>query len=120
MGRQLTIFDWMPEKPPDINDISEAEAVQTVGDRLGVKFTYDPFFKDYRAKIGKIILRLSYGHFFSEINNGALYLGADYMYGTSGGGSPCHGIEDAVDYLNDCIEQCRKEKYQTYERDDDG
>ena len=64
MGRQLTIFDWMPEKPPDINDISEAEAVQMVGDRLGVKFTYDSFFKDYRAKIGKIILRLSYGHFF--------------------------------------------------------
>ena len=113
--RQLTIFDWMPEEPPDINDIPEAEAVRMVGDRLGLKFEYDSFFKDYRAKIGKIVLRLSYGHFFPEINNGALYLGADYKYGTSGGGSPCHGINDAVNYLKNRIEWCRKEA--GYEQD---
>lgn len=51
--QQLTIFDWMPSlaRPyPDINDITEAEAVQIVAGALGLKFVYSERFREWQAK----------------------------------------------------------------------
>lgn len=97
--KQLSIFDWMPEETPDINDISEAEAVRIVGERLGVDFVKN-WFGYYEAKKGKLKIELQYSHFVPGVNNGRLFLDASFSYGSGcGGGSPCDGIEDAIKYL---------------------
>ena len=100
--KQLNIFELIPA--PDINDVTEDEAVRIVGDRLGVTFAYNEFFGDWRAKRGNMTMALSYGRFFPGVFDGRLFLGADYNI-TRGGGfytggsCPCDGIDEATEYL---------------------
>lgn len=117
MNGQISIFDWMPS--PDINDIPEAEAVQIVGYRIGIRFEHDRKSGYYRAKVGKIKIMLQYDHFVPGVNGGRLYLGTAYEYGTSGGGSPCDGIDGAVEWIRRKIEECRKRKYEDLKEVDD-
>lgn len=98
---QMSIFDWMSSlrAVPDINDITEAEAVRIVGDEIGVTFTYNTFFECWMGRIGKMKLSLEYDHFRLDDNHD-LFLGTGYQYGTSGGGAPCSGITEAVNWFN--------------------
>lgn len=107
MKGQLSIFDWMPDavETPDINSITEAEAVQIVGDRIGVQFTYNSFFDEHQGKKGKMKLGLKYDHFAPGVRNGELFLGTSYQIGTSGGGSPCSGIDDAVKWFKEVLKR---------------
>lgn len=103
MNGQMTLFDWMPTacvqfEYPDINDISEAEAVQMVGNAIGLTFVYNDFFEQWQAKKEKMKLRLKYDHFCLD-DNQYLFLATYYQYGTRGGGSPCSGIEGAIKYF---------------------
>ena len=101
MNEQISIYSLLPT--PDINDISEAEAVQIVGERLGVRFSYNDFFERWEGKRGRITMALSYSHYFPDIFEGRLFLGADYHYGDGGGSSPCDGIDEAVEYLHGAL-----------------
>lgn len=99
---QFTLFDLMPT--PDINDVTEEEAVKIVSDRLGIEFKYNAFFKHWEGRVGKLILELDYSHYNLSGNHG-LFLGVGYRYGTSGGGCPCDGIDEAVDWCRWQIER---------------
>lgn len=99
---QFTLFDLMPT--PDINDVTEEEAVKIVGDRLGIEFKYNAFFKHWEGRVGKLVLSLNYSHFVLDDNHN-LFLAVDYRHGTSGGGCPCDGIDEAVDWCRWQIER---------------
>ena len=104
MNGQLTIFDLLPQSTPNINDISEEEAVRIVGERLGIVFVRNPKSEQWEGKNGKLKLSLEYDHFCLD-DNQDLFLGAGYTFGTSGGGSPCSGIDGAVKYLKAKLEK---------------
>lgn len=97
--QQLSIFDWMTSYP-DINDISESQAVQMVGDAIGVKFEWSEFFDTWLAKVGKTRLDLKYGHFVLADNHD-LYIGVGYWKEDKkeGGGFPLESIEKAIKYF---------------------
>lgn len=105
MGEQMTIFDWLPsltQPYPDINDISEVEAVQIVSDAIGLRFAYNERLRQWQAKKGKLKLSMYYSHFLLDDNHD-LFLAADWQCGTSGGGSPCSGITQAIKWFRERI-----------------
>ena len=107
---QLTIFDWMPSLTgpyPDINDITEAEAVQIVSGALGLKFAYSERFREWQAKKGKLKLAINYGHFDLEDNH-ELFLGTSWESGTSGGAAPCSGIGEAIKWFKRKMSEAMK------------
>lgn len=114
MYEQLSIFDWMPTlRPgfPDINDIPEEEAVRIVGENLGIVFTHDKKFRDWRWKRGRLRLSMEYGHFTLDDNHD-LFLGTGYEYrgseeegGYCGGASPCSGIEETINWFKSKLER---------------
>lgn len=102
---QMTIFDFLQPEFPDINTISEAEAVRIVGDALGVEFTYSEFFNEWAARKGKTRLYLNYSN-FNLPDNYDLFLDAGYDRRNpcyEGGGRPCASIEEAIKYLKSKI-----------------
>ena len=103
MVGQMTLFDWMSEQTPDINNIPESEAARIVGERIGVQFVYNSHLEEWRAKVGKMNLFLRYGNFSKGINGGRLSLGAGWILRTSGGSAPFSGIDEAVEYLKSRI-----------------
>lgn len=106
MSEQLNLFSLM--KAPDINDIPESEAVQIVGNRLGVQFKYNDIFDRWEGKYGKMTMALAYGRFFPEIHDGRLFLGADWQItegGFTGGSIPADGIDEATEYFKNAIER---------------
>ena len=105
MTGQMIIFDYM--YTPDINDISEEEAVKLVGERIGVKFTWNPVFEMWLYKKGRLRLNMNYDRFVLD-DNKDLFLGVGWDYGTSGGGSPCSGIDDAVEYFQRVLERSKQ------------
>lgn len=99
---QMTIFDFIQPNQreyPDINTISEAEAIQIVGDALGVRFVWSESFHEWQAVKRKVKLTLNYDH-FDLIDNHDLFLSAGYDCKMGGGGAPCKSIEEAIKYLN--------------------
>ena len=90
MNYQMSIFDLLEEETPNIIDITEAEAVRIVGERLGVQFKYSPFFGEWQAQVGKMELSCEYAHFSKGINGGRLFLGVGWSLGTEGG--PAHAM----------------------------
>lgn len=106
MSEQLNLFSLM--KAPDINDIPESEAVQIVGNRLGVQFKYNAFFERWEGEYGKMHLALSYGRFFPGVFEGRMFLGADYQIrdgGFTGGSIPAAGIDEATAFFQKAIER---------------
>lgn len=97
MTDQINLFQIM--EAPDINDVSEEDAVKFVGNRLGVLFAYNEFLGRWEAKRGKMTMALAYDHYFPDVFDGQLYLGADYRIEDSGGGCPCSGIDEATAYF---------------------
>ena len=100
---QMTIYDWLGLQPeyPDINDVSEEEAVRMVGEAIGRTFAYNSKFREWQAKKGKLKMTMSYDNFI--FGNHDRFLGTGWVYGTSSGGSPTSGIKEAIAYFKDVI-----------------
>lgn len=100
---QLSLFD--SEALPDINSITEEQAVALVGERIGVKFQYSDFYNLWRAKIGKMEIDMNYGHY--SFGDKRLYVGVGFTYNEPndycGGSAPCDKLERAIDWLKDKI-----------------
>lgn len=99
MEGQMTIWDFLKEEP--LESIPEEEMVRQIGFALGVNFAYDPNFGNYRAKIGKSTLRVSYDHFDGCFDD-ALFIGCDFDSGpphSSGAGAPCDSIKEAISWF---------------------
>lgn len=95
---QMSIYDFMKPTYPDINDIPEEEAVRIVGEAIGMEFFYSTKFQDWRSLKKGIVLTMEYGHFTLDDNHD-LFLGTGYNTRNAGGGSPCDGIEEAINWF---------------------
>lgn len=97
----------------DINILSEQEAVERIGEALGLKFVYSSFFEEWIAKVGKLQLTAHYSHYATDDENvdGALFLGVgwDNKKDNSGGGAPCDTLNDAIDKLKIVIERYKED-----------
>ena len=98
MEGQLTIFDWMPVDYPDIEDVTEAELAQIIGDAIGVRFVYKDFFGNWQAKRGKMNLDFEISN-YQLADNHNRFIGCGYSIGTSGGGAPRDSVEDAIKWF---------------------
>ena len=116
MNGQISIFDLLEAETPNINDITEAEAVRIVGERLGVQFKYNSFFEEWQAQVGKMELSCEYSHFSEGINDGRLFLGVGWRLRTSSGGRPCDGINETVRYFKNKLANVKK--YEADREDD--
>lgn len=106
MNGQMKLFEYFGA--PDLSEMTEEEAVKMVGDRIGMAFTYNSRFERWEAKNGKLKLDMNYDHYDLPDSN-ALFLGVGYTLGTSGGGAPCHSIDEAVNWFEYRIEKARAE-----------
>lgn len=108
---QLSLFDLMQEIP-DIKDIPEEEAVRIVGERIGAKFEYNPDFEEWQARISDLKMGMRYEHYFPEVQDGKLFLEVSFEFKNhvNGGGSPCDGIDEAVEFFKDKMELLEKRK----------
>ena len=109
MNGQISIFDLLEAETPNINDITEAEAVRIVGERIGAQFKYNSFFGEWQAQIGKMKLSCEYSHFSEGINDGRMFIGVGWSLKTSGGSCPCYGIDEAVRYFKNRLAKYEEE-----------
>lgn len=109
MTGQMSIYDWLgslQEIYPDINSISEAEAVQIVSEKTGIPFKYRDDFWGWQAKQGKSTIRLKYNNF--SVGNHERFFGLDASTNIEGIGCPCSGIEEVIKRVEAWIERIGK------------
>ena len=99
---QMTIWDFLKED--SLEALPEEDMARQVGAALGVVFKKDPFFGDYRAKVGKAILCVEYSRFSVDgceldFKEGDRFIGCDIKFGTSGAGSPCLSVQEAIEWF---------------------
>ena len=101
MTGQMTIWDFLPSE--SLEDIPEEEMVQRIGNAIGVAFTWNDFFKEYRTKVGKWTLSVEYSRYFVDDEDnegrGARFIGCDYQTNHCGKSAPCDSIEEAITWF---------------------
>lgn len=96
---QMSIFDLMPQDMPE----DEGEMARIIGNRLGLHFSHDTFFDDWRCKVKGITIDLAYDNYMTD---GRRFIGAGVNSGLWGAGSPCDSIDEAVEWLRKQL-KCR-------------
>ena len=129
MKGQMSIFDFLPQQTehPDFHNMTEVEMVDYVGKVIGVNFTYDDFFEQYRATIKgvkkKVVLDIDYDHYANswmhDRADGKLFISVGYNYSHGGGGGPCDSIKEAIDYFNTTIKRIKDGFYEMQSMEDD-
>lgn len=104
MDGQMTIFDLMPLDYPSIEDVTEEELAQIIGDALGVRFVYMEFFDNWQAKTKKMRLDFEISN-YQLADNHNKFIGCGYTLGTSGGGAPRDSVEDAIKWFKMILER---------------
>ena len=98
---QMTIWDYMNQE--SLEDIPEDVMARRIGDAIGVTFTWDDFFEDYRAKVGKWILSVNYSRYFANVDDnegrGARFISCDYQSNRSGKSAPLDSIKEAIEWF---------------------
>ena len=95
---QLSLFDLLPEE--SLDDIPEEEMAKRIGDAIGVKFIYDSFFNDYRAKVGHSILMVEYSNYIGCYNDARFIgCGIDDKKNHCGASAPIDSIAEAIQWF---------------------
>lgn len=102
---QLTIFDLMPSEPFEGKTIEQIAA--EISMLVGIEFKpkvwewNDHQTVEYVAKLGKKDELTIDEDFYQtrDERNGKRFIGVGFTFGSSGGGSPCDSIDEAVEYL---------------------
>lgn len=101
MNGQMTIWDYLPAE--NLEDIPEDVMARRIGDAIGVTFTWDDFFEEYRAKVGKWILSVNYSRYFANVDDnegrGARFISCDYQSNRSGKSAPRDSIKEAIEWF---------------------
>lgn len=99
MTGQMTIWDFLP--PENLEDISEEEMVQRVGEAVGVVFTWNDFLKEYQAKIKGYTLSVEYDRYIvdDETGKGRRFIGVGFMKKNEGAAGPCDSIDEAIKWF---------------------
>lgn len=109
MEGQMSIFEFLPQTA-DFCTMPEAEVMDIISQRIGVRLKYDSYFNEYSAKIGKMeisakISSYKLTHHGSMKISGNRHIGCSWQKSTEGGGSPCDSIDEAVEYFQKIIKQ---------------
>lgn len=109
MNEQLSIFDFM--KPPERNldDLTEKEMVEIVGDAIGVQFKLRDTFWGYQAKVGKGILSCEFSNYTLDDNHNR-FISCDCQMKHKGFNSPCDSIDGAVNFFRKAIQRIKEDK----------
>lgn len=103
---QMTIFDFLPQPDDDLETLPEEEMVRRISEAIGMTFkpvVYEYGFKEYVAKISKHEkYTIQYDNYLG-INDNRRFIGVGWTYRTSGGGSPCDSVQEAVDWFKRAI-----------------
>ena len=104
MSNQIDIFDLLtPDdiKSKDFREMTIEEIADYLGEKLGVKFTYNETFGEYVAKVGKRTLEvhLSTYSLFNDEKSGKPFISCGWSEAGAGGGSPCDSLEQAYAFL---------------------
>ena len=106
MENQMSIFDYIQPEYPDINTITEAEMVSIIGKATGLTFVRDKFLEDWRAKYKGCVISIEYLNYKTyDERNGKRFISVEVEYKTSGIGSPCDNIEEAIGRIKKGIER---------------
>ena len=106
MDGQLSIFDFLGE----FANMTEEEMVETVGNRLGVKFELEKLPKShywadeckrYEYKRKGLKLTLHYSTDWEE----KTFISCGFSTKMNGGGSPCYSIDGATRYFEGIIKE---------------
>ena len=106
--RQIDIFDILEpegehEYLSDLNfrTMKVEEIVALLGDRLGLKFTFNDLFNEYQVKAGKRTLCVHLSHYYADGDKaGALFISCGWHDKTSGAGVPCDSLSEAYEFLH--------------------
>ena len=100
---QMTLFEFMPL---GINDLDEAEMVQTIGCALGLEFKYKDKLFGWVFNSKHIDLSLKYSNY--SFGDHERYIACGYNYHKKrqigGRGCPCDTIEKAIEVLREGVE----------------
>ena len=95
---QMSLFDLMPQE--SLETIPEEVMVERIGAAIGVKFTKDKFFDDYRAKVGRSVLSVEYQRYNTlDERNGQRFIGCEVQERNCGAGSPCDSIQESINWF---------------------
>ena len=106
---QMTIFDFLPQTA-DFATMPEAEVMAVISERIGIRLLWDSHLEEWAAKVGKTKLTAEIGtykctHDGTEMIAGHKFIGCGWGRSTSGGGSPCNSIDEAVEYLKAALKR---------------
>ncbi len=109
---QMTIFDFLPV-PTDLDMIPEEEMVRIIEERTRLTFKYNDKFEGlecYETKLGKGVLSIRYENYFESVNNGARFIGVDWMTHGEGSCGPRDSIDEAVGFIKKIMEKVERAK----------
>ena len=116
MDRQMTIFEFLPQTA-NFCTMPEAEVMDIISQRIGVRLAYDKRLEEYSASVGKIkisaeISTYTCTHAGSQtIIEGRKFISCNWQGRIEGGGGPKDSIEDAVRFFQKVItEHCGRKK----------
>lgn len=99
---QMTIFDMIRDEYPQLELMTEQEAVGHVGKALGLTFRHNDFLDQWECKVGSKTLDVSYSH-YNMIGdmNGKLFIsvGCEDRKTKEGAGAPRDTLEEAIEWL---------------------
>ncbi len=113
MDGQMTIFDYLKAKPVSFDDLPEPEMIRQITEMTGLNFVkadrakwaeYDYYF----AKDKGVEYECGYSNYL--IDDFRKFIDVGWSYKTSGGGSPCDSVDEAVATLKKYMVNVEKEK----------
>ena len=108
MFEQLSIFDFLPSEE-DLDTLDEYGMIRRVEEGTGLKFTEDKTAPSwlgsryFAAKVKKVEFECYYSTYFPEVtwrkNKTLRFISCGWASKTSGQGSPCDTVEEAIDFF---------------------
>lgn len=101
MDGQMSLFDFLKED--SLEDLEESEMIRRLSEATGLKFIKKEMGKwadecyTYEAKRGKGIFTANYSRYSIDNHERFISIGCDV--GTSGSGSPCDSLDEAIKCL---------------------
>lgn len=112
MTGQMSIFDFIaPEirDTEDLDDLTEAEMVQRISEATGLDFVKSKKWEEYEAKQGKAVFTVHYSR-YNMTDNHNRFISVGWDLKTSGGGSPCDSLKEAIARIKKYIVRAAEEE----------
>lgn len=97
---QMSIFDLLPPDQRALEDLTEKEMVEYVGNAVGIPFEYKDSLFGWQYTKGKVTFDIRFGKFSDDKKKRFIHAGwTDRRNGYGGCGVPCRSLEEAIDFF---------------------